>query len=688
MSVKTIIIPLTILFFLTPSIDLSADQAEQENIETIVVTATREQQNNQDVAASIGVKSAEEIALDAAAWQKELLNSIAGVRISQTGSSLGHMTSIRMPLNTGPYYLFLQDGVPVQSSGFFNHNGLAYTNYSSAGSAEVLKGAGTALYGSDAIAATINILSKDTAMSDGVTAKASAGSAGFIKLGVAAGHQYENSAIGVEASHASSDGWREHSATRRDEVNLTHELEIDDRNHLKTILSANHSDAEMAGSIIGLDELEENPESVGDIQSALDSGLEIKRKFDFSRLSSEWTHQSSDDLKFSSIVYLRQTRNRYTATWQRNLPHNDSQQDSFGLMLKSTLSGDVTQWIFGADLESTDSSLVYTQLFDYVPSGYGSSVPAGEIYNYDVRYTALAPYVRAETALTKQLRLSAGLRYDHNAFDYTNNLQDGQYASSSYSRVGDEVDPSFHHVSPKLGLAYRFDEHQNAYLRYANGFRIPQASRLYSRATNNADFSLDPETTDTLEIGYKFATASRQAEIALYHMTIADSIVRRENSDGDRYYVNGGETLHRGLEASVHQVFNPQFSARLAYSYSIHEFVDDAVYGDNEQAGAPKSTSNLRLFYKPAAVPGLTTMLEMENVGEYWLDDQNSRSYDGYRLYHLKGLYSVNKRLSFHAKITNLSDEIYAEQASYSYGKEKYTPGAPRQFLLGLEYQL
>jgi hypothetical protein len=31
-------------------------------------------------------------------------------------------------LVTSPYYLMLQDGIPVQSSGFFNHNGLAYTN--------------------------------------------------------------------------------------------------------------------------------------------------------------------------------------------------------------------------------------------------------------------------------------------------------------------------------------------------------------------------------------------------------------------------------------------------------------------------------------------------------------------------------------------------------------------------------
>jgi len=61
-------------------------------------------------------------------------------------------------------------------------------------------------------------------------------------------------------------------------------------------------------------------------------------------------------------------------------------------------------------------------LFDYTPSGWGSPVPQGEIYNYDVDYMALAPYLRLEQPLGDDLLLTAGLRYDSNRFDYTNNL--------------------------------------------------------------------------------------------------------------------------------------------------------------------------------------------------------------------------------------------------------------------------
>jgi len=684
--VKNPILPLSLamtsLLNLSP---VSAADVPDDGIETMVVTATRDAQKALEVDASIDVHGGEAVELDDAALQKELLNALSGVLVTQTGSTLGHMTAIRMPINTGPYYLFLQDGIPLQSSGFFNHNGLAYGNFTTAGSVEVLKGAGTALYGSDSVAATINIRSR---AEEGRRMRIEGGSDGFRRLDLGLGADFDASSLGLNLSVQRNDGWRDHTESEREEAGLVHRVDLDSGGQVKTVFTANRTDAQMAGSLIGLDALEQDPTSVGDIQSALDSGLEINRKFDFARLSSEWTADVGDSVSASVIGYLRSTRNRYIATWQKNLPHNDSQQDSFGMLAKLRLDQDSRRWILGADVEITQSSLVYTQLFDYTPSGWGSPVPAGEIYNYDVDYLALAPYLRVEQQIGDDLTLTAGLRYDRNSFDYTNNLADGQYAGSSYSRPGDDLDPDFEHWSPKLSLGWQIDERQRLYARYANGFRIPQASRLYSLKTDNIESDLDPEVTDTLEVGYKRSVDGFHLELALYTMRIDDSIVRRENSNGDRYYVNGGETRHQGIELTVGRQLTDELAVRLAASRSRHEYVDDPVYGDNEQASAPENLANLRLLYRPDSLPGLTSMLEFQHVGEYWLDDANTRSYDGYTVANLKALYRVSERLKINIKINNLQDEIYAERATYSYGKEKYTPGAPRQVFIGLEYRL
>lgn len=658
-----------------------------DQLDTISVTANRDEEATLDVSASISVIDQQTISLDQPNYQKDLVNSISGVRVTQTGSSLGHMTSIRMPLNTGSYYLFLQDGIPVQSSGFFNHNGLAYTNFTSAGSAEVLKGAGTALYGSDAVAGTVNVISKDPSTKPGYSIASNIGSDGFYKLGLSAGHQYSNSdSIGLSVSHTESDGWRDHSRSKRIEANITHFTALDDRNAFKTILAVNSSEADMAGSLIGLDALKENPESVGDIQGALDSGLTIQRKFDFARLSTEWTHYLNDSIELSTIGYLRSNRNQYTATWENNLPKNDSKTNTLGLMFKADIDENYVRWTMGLDLEATNANRTYKQLFDYVPSGFGSAVPAGDIYDYDVSYLAFSPYVQSEFELSDSLQISGGLRYDTSQYDYDNNLSDGQYESSSYSRPSSNNDPHFKHLSPKLSATYRLDQQQNIYARYANGFRIPQASRLYSLKTNNIDFDLDPEVSDTYEVGYKLSSDQHRLDAAIYFMTIDDTFTQRENTDGERYYENGGETHHKGVELTWLAKISEQFSSRIAYSYSEHEYVNDVEYGDNEQAAAPNDLANLRLIFSPKNVAGLKAVIEFEHVGKYWLDNDNTKSYSGYTVAHLKTDYQINKQLKVNAKINNFTNKVYAESANFSYGREKYTPGSPRQFFAGIEY--
>lgn len=667
---------------------MASEEAEgaAEQMDTVVVTATRQEERSVDAPVAISSKDDEEIKLDQVAYQKDLLNSLAGVLITQTGSTIGHMTSIRMPINTGPYYLFLQNGIPVQSSGFFNHNGLAYTNFTSAHGVEVLKGAGTSLYGSDAVAATINVLTSNPSDEPQFRAGAHFGSDGYWKLRTGGDLLFGESArLGGDYSRAESDGWREHTAYTRDELSATHLIDLNAENNLRTVFLWNKSDAEMAGSLIGLDELENNPDSAGDIEDALYSGIPIKRKFDFARLSTEWSNTSFENTQISGIAYVRSNRNRYIATWNDNLPQNDSQLGSFGLLLKADSQYDRLRSIFGLDLEYTQAEQEYNQLFDFVPSGWGAAVDEGAIYDYDVDYTAIAPYAHLEYALAERWTLSAGLRYDVNRFEYTNNTDDGQYGSSSYFRVSSDHDYTFRHWSPKADISWKPDENRLVYVRYANGFRIPQASRLYQRKTSNAEFSLDPETTDTFELGYKAAFNQHYLELAAYYMNIDDSIVRRKTTEGEDYYVNGGKTLHRGLEVTVVSDWTDEWATGISYSYSKHNYDNDEKYGDNEMANAPNSLANLRLYYRPEWAMGFTSLLEWQYVDSYWMDDKEQHKYDGYNIWNLKLSYEVNTNINIYAKVDNIANEIYAERAIYSWGKEKYTPAAPRQFYLGVE---
>lgn len=658
--------------------------AEPISLADITVTGERSQESVLDQPLSIGSKQQDQVALDNASTQKELLNSISGVRITQTGSGIGHMTSIRLPQNTGPYYLFLQDSIPVQSSGFNNHNALAYTNFSSAGSVEVLKGAGTALYGSDAVAATINVLSTPARDQLGVTGGVEAGSDGYRKLSISGGIDLdEKSTITAQGSHAESDGWRDHTKYDRQEIAVKYINDMNEDNTIKLGFSANKTLAEMAGSIIGYDQFKNNPTSVGNIQTAIDGDLPVERKFDFARANIEWDHRVSDTLSLNSIAYLRSTRNRYTATWTPSLPYNDSEDNTLGLLFKANMQLGAMTAISGVDFEYTKANREYLQ------RTASASVPAGKIYDYDVDYLAISPYTRLEFQLTEKLTLGTGLRFDYNRFEYTNNVTDGQYAGSDFVRASSDTDPSFTHFSPKLDLTYNLNNNQMVYARYANGFRIPQATRLYSLTTKNIDFSLDEEVTNTYEVGYKFAYARHQFASSIYLLTIDDTIVERRFGNDERFYVNGGKTEHRGVELSLTSKLSDELTSHIAHSYSRHDYQNDEKFNSNEQAKAPNNVSNVRLVYSPNAIAGFSSMLEWEHVGSYWLDDAHvAGRYKGHDVANIKLNYKVSDKLNLTAKINNVTDRIYAESAEYRYGSERYTPGAPRQIFVGFDYTL
>jgi len=127
-------------------------------LEVVTVTATKEKTTLQQTPASIGVISEDAIKESGLTHPQQLLGQIPGVAVGVTNGE-GHNMAIRQPFTTNPVYLYLEDGIPTRATGFFNHNALYEVNIPQAGSVEVVRGPGSALYGSDAIAAT-NIQSK------------------------------------------------------------------------------------------------------------------------------------------------------------------------------------------------------------------------------------------------------------------------------------------------------------------------------------------------------------------------------------------------------------------------------------------------------------------------------------------------------------------------------------------------
>ena len=82
----------------------------------------------------------------------------------------------------------------------------------------------------------------------------------------------------------------------------------------------------------------------------------------------------------------------------------------------------------------------------------------------------------------------------------------------------------------------------------------------------------------------------------------------------------------------------------------------------------------------------LTLMSDIQYVGDYYMNDENTKKYTGYEIGNFKATYNISKNLSFFGKITNITDKEYATSASSGWS-DSYTPGSPRAYYSGLNYK-
>ena len=175
--------PLSALTFTLIATSAQAQAVKEADslLDVITVTSTKEKTPLREAPASIGVISEEAIRLTGPTHPQQLLGQVPGVVVGVTNGE-GHNMAIRQPFSTNPVYLYLEDGIPTRATGFFNHNALYEVNIPQAAAVEVIRGPGSALYGSDAIAGTVNIITRGPEKTNGVNTSVEVGSFGWKRV--------------------------------------------------------------------------------------------------------------------------------------------------------------------------------------------------------------------------------------------------------------------------------------------------------------------------------------------------------------------------------------------------------------------------------------------------------------------------------------------------------------------------
>lgn len=175
--------------------------------ETVVVTATRTEVPVSQTGLSVTTFSAEEMARRQQPLVSELLRTSPGAMVLQTGAP-GGVTGLFVRGGESSYNTVLVDGIPLnEPGGTFNFNNLTTENVERI---EVVRGANSALFGSDAMSSVVQIFTKRGAAAAGavrpsVTAQFDGGSYGTVHASAAASGTTNRIDYAVGAARLSSD---------------------------------------------------------------------------------------------------------------------------------------------------------------------------------------------------------------------------------------------------------------------------------------------------------------------------------------------------------------------------------------------------------------------------------------------------------------------------------------------------
>lgn len=444
------------------------------------------------------------------------------------------------------------------------------------------------------------------------------------------------------------------------------------------------------------DALVNNPESDGLADEV--NRDDARDKAEYFRISSQISKKFSDRVTVQLTSYVRFIDAQYMHTWEPAItPTTKGLTDTLGLLNRVYLTwNESSSTILGLDIESTEFEKTTEQMRP-TQVVWGTVYPQGVHLNYEVSYQSLAPYLQHTQALTEKLTMVFGLRYENSEYSFSNNLSESDFTDAEPSPflILGARDDDFSELLPKASINYAVSDNHSVYARYAKGFRIPDENDLYQLSPSQSEFELDPETIQSFEVGYRaWLNESVSMNAAIYRMIAKGGIVTGVATPAGNISVNGGEEQYQGIELGLQAQLNSAWLLTLAAAVTENtveqKFSDQASELDGKSlVDSPDPIVNLRLQYQPEFLSALTTELELQYTGSWYMDEANTTETDAETLFNLRAEYALMDSLHIDLKVQNLFDEDYVLTASAPVWapEGRFRPGDPRTVSAGLSYK-
>jgi outer membrane receptor for ferrienterochelin and colicins len=577
---------------LSDKVDLA--QAEEEDLaqaygdKSFVSIATGSRQPIARAPSVASVITAEDIAAIGAADIDEVLETVPGLHVSRSPIGYNPIYTIRgIDTQYNPEVLMLLNGIPITGAYFGNRSqvwaGMPAENIARI---EVIRGPGSALYGADAFAGVINIITKTNADINGTQFGLRAGSFNSRDAWVQHGGIWGNFDTAAYLRVGHTDGQRQiisadaqstldaltgtTASLAPGPVDLGYDA-IDGRIDLsrdKWRLRAGYQQRSNGGSGAG-------------VASALDPvGTSYGE-----RVNTDLTYQDTNfarDLDVTaqaSYLYITEQSDLTLFPpganfglgpfpngvignpdkWERHLRANLAAVYS-GLQSHKLRFGAGTQ---NDDLYQTRESRNYKLVLG--PLGYVPQPLPGGVTEMNETDIFMTPhdrrvnyvYAQDEWTFVKDWYLTAGVRHDQ------------------YSDFGGTT-------NPRLALVWDTAYNLTSKLLYGEAFRPPSFAELYNinNPVAQGNPNLKPETNQSVELAFAWqATSTLQANLNLFRYQMND-ILRfvPDPNTGISTAQNAGSQHGQGFETEL--VWDASQSFRLSGNFAQQQSIDDATGQD------------------------------------------------------------------------------------------------------------
>jgi vitamin B12 transporter len=593
-----------------------------DSVEAVIVSATRLPTPESQVASSVTVITAEDIAARQERSLTDVLKDVPGLNVIRTGGP-GGQAAVYMRGTNNNHTKVLVDGIdvsdPSSSNASFDFSQFLTQDIERV---EVLRGPQSGLYGSDAIGGVINIITRSGQGPAQWQASAEGGS-----------FETFNQTAGVRGST--------------------------EQFHYSANLEHFHSGATPVTPLELLVPGEvRNDDYYDNLTAATKLGYDVLQNFDVglvARYTNTHLRVTGDDFStFPSFPAAQQARATTSEYYGRATAHLVS------------LEGFLDQTLGVSYTRKRTSTLEPDSPQESLDTGERTKIDWQGALKFTPAHTLVLGAEHARDSISEPI--SAANNIDSGYAELQSQLLEGLYAAvnaryDKNDRFGGKVTyrvaPAY--TIPGTGMKLKAS--------VGSGFKAPTLSELFQSFPDFffiANPNLRPETSTGYDLGVEQALVGQTLRVGVtyYSNRIRNLIVAAPAPDGiNLSYANIGRARTNGVESFV--AYSPIEAVTLRADYTYTQATDDAT--DQELLRRPKHKASLNAGWQVTHALSLNaTVLTLSS----WIDGNRDFSIPrlsapGYTVVNLAASFDVNKHLSVFGRVDNLFDRHYQNPVGF-----------------------